>query len=55
MDLPKNPFKAADDYIAIRDVCVPELWTTQMQRINDMILMPLIALFVLVFADIFIG
>jgi hypothetical protein len=45
MDLPKNPFKAADDYIAIRDVCVPELWTTQMQRINDMILMPLIALF----------
>jgi len=44
MDLPKNPFKVADRFIAIRDICLPPTWTSQMQRLSDMIVMPLITL-----------
>lgn len=45
MDLPKNPFKAAERFIQLRDKCVPPTWTAQIQRFSDMILMPLITLF----------
>ena len=45
MDLPKNPFKAAERFIQIRDTCLPLTWTAQMQRLSDMIIMPLITLF----------
>jgi len=40
-----EPFKAADRYIVLRDICIPREFTKKIQRINDMILMPLIALF----------
>jgi hypothetical protein len=39
------PFKSAERFIVLRDICNPPEFTNQMQRINDMILMPLIALF----------
>lgn len=45
MDLPKHPFKDAERFIVLRDICLPRTFTAQMQRINDMILMPLISLF----------
>ena len=44
MDLPEDPFKTAERFIQIRDKCLPLTWTAQLQRINDMILMPLITL-----------
>jgi len=40
-----EPFKAADRYIVLRDICIPREFTKKIQRINDMILMPLITLF----------
>lgn len=45
MDLPKHPFKDAERFIVLRDICLPRTLASQMQRINDMILMPLISLF----------
>lgn len=45
MELPENPFKAAERFIQIRDKCLPPTWTAQMQRLSDMIFMPLITLF----------
>ena len=45
MDLPANPFKDADRYVTLRDKCMPTSWVPKLQRINDMIIMPLIALF----------
>lgn len=45
MDLSKHPFKDAERFIVLRDICLPRTFAAQMQRINDMILMPLIALF----------
>jgi hypothetical protein len=44
MDLPKDPFKTAERFIELRDKCLPSTWTAQLQRINDMIIMPLITL-----------
>lgn len=44
MDLPEDPFKTAERFIQIRDKCLPPTWTAQLQRINDMIVMPLITL-----------
>jgi hypothetical protein len=44
MELPEQPFKAADRFIVLRDICIPHTFTAQFQRINDMIIMPLIAL-----------
>jgi hypothetical protein len=41
----EQPFKSADRYIVLRDICLPGEFTKKIQRINDMILMPLIALF----------
>jgi hypothetical protein len=40
-----DPFKSADRFIVLHDICIPPSFTAQMQRVNDMILMPLIALF----------
>ena len=39
-----NPFKAADRFIVLRDICIPKTFTAQFQRINDMIVMPLVTL-----------
>lgn len=44
MELPENPFKTAERFIQLRDKCLPPTWTAQLQRINDMIVMPLITL-----------
>jgi hypothetical protein len=41
----EQPFKSADRFIVLQDTCIPPSFTAQMQRLNDMILMPLIALF----------
>jgi hypothetical protein len=46
MELPKNPFKAAERFIQLREKCIVTTWSAYLQRFNDMILMPLIALFV---------
>jgi hypothetical protein len=40
-----NPFKAADRFIVLRDICTPQTMIARFQRINEMIIMPLIALF----------
>lgn len=45
-ELPKNPFKAAERFIQLREKCIVTSWSMYLQRISDMILMPLIALFV---------
>jgi hypothetical protein len=47
MDLPKNPFKSADRFIVLRDKCQPRTWIAQIQLLSDMIIMPLITLFLL--------
>jgi hypothetical protein len=45
--LPKHPFKAAERFIVLRDKLSPTSWTNRVQQISDMILMPLISLFLL--------
>jgi hypothetical protein len=40
-----SPFKDADRFIQLRDICNPPLWTAQVQRMNDMIIMPFITVF----------
>jgi len=47
MELPKNPFKSADRFIVLRDKCQPRTWMAHLQLISDMILMPLITLFLI--------
>ena len=47
MDLPKNPFKAADRFIVLRDKCRPRSWIAHLQLLGDMIIMPLITLFLM--------
>jgi len=47
MHLPKNPFKAADRFIVLRDKCQPRTWMAYIQLLSDMIIMPLITLFLL--------
>ena len=44
MDLPENPFKTAEQFIQLREKCLPPTWTAQLQRISDMIIMPMITL-----------
>lgn len=46
MQLPNNPFKAAERFIQLREKCIVTSWSMYLQRISDMILMPLIALFI---------
>lgn len=47
ISLPSNPFVAAERYIQLRKVCVPDSWADTVTLFNDMILMPLITLFLL--------
>ncbi len=47
MELPKNPFKSADRFIVLRDKCRPQSWIAYLQLISDMIVMPLITLFLI--------
>ena len=42
-----NPFVVAERYIQLRKVCVPDSWADTVTLFNDMILMPLITLFLL--------
>jgi predicted alpha/beta hydrolase len=51
----KSPFKTAEDYIQLRKVCAPLTMEATMRRISDMILIPLITLFLLCLgqADVF--
>lgn len=41
----KNPFKTAEDYIQLRKECAPFSMAEMARRISDMILIPLITLF----------
>ena len=43
--LPSQPFKTAERYIQLRKICVPISWAEFITRMNDMILMPIIMLF----------
>ena len=43
--LPSQPFKTAERYIQLRKICVPISWAEFITRMNDMILMPIIILF----------
>ena len=45
MSLPENPFKSADRYVTLREKCTPGTFLGQVQRMNDMIVMPVIAIF----------
>jgi len=47
ISLPSNPFVAAERYIQLRKVCAPDSWADTVTLFNDMILMPLITLFLL--------
>jgi hypothetical protein len=40
-----NPFQIAERFIQLRKVCEPSNWSDQMTLISDMIVMPLITLF----------
>lgn len=42
-----NPFVVAERYIQLRKVCAPDSWADTVTLFNDMILMPLITLFLL--------
>ena len=43
-----TPFQLAERYIQLRKVCVPTLWSDWVTRISDMILMPMITVFLCV-------
>jgi hypothetical protein len=45
--LPSNPFKTAEDYIQLRKKYTPNTWAETMTIMSDMIIMPVIALFLL--------
>jgi hypothetical protein len=47
ISLPSNPFVSAERYIQLRKVCAPDSWADTVTLFNDMILMPLITLFLL--------
>lgn len=47
----KNPFKTAEDYIQLRKLCASFSMAETARRINDMILMPMITLFLLFSGD----
>lgn len=42
-----NPFQVAERFIELRKVCEPPSWSDQMTLISDMIIMPMITLFML--------
>ena len=43
--LPAKPFVVAERYLQLRKVCVPESWADSITLIVDMIVMPIITLF----------
>lgn len=45
MEPPSEPFKVAERYIQLRKVCAPQSWADTITLISDMILMPIITLF----------
>uniref|UniRef100_A0A6C0F3G1 Uncharacterized protein n=1 Tax=viral metagenome TaxID=1070528 RepID=A0A6C0F3G1_9ZZZZ len=45
MDLPSKPFELAERYIQLRTKCAPESWADTAHLVSDMIIMPLILLF----------
>ena len=49
MELPAKPFQTAERYIQLRTKCDPETWSGKTQLMSDMILMPIITLFLLFF------
>ena len=53
MELPAKPFQTAERYIQLRTKCDPQTWSDKIQLMSDMILMPIITLFLLFlqFAD----
>ena len=47
MELPAKPFQTAERYIQLRTKCAPQTWSESIQLMSDMILMPIITLFLL--------
>lgn len=47
MQLPSEPFKTAERYIQLRTKCAPEKWADTFHLMSDMILMPIIMLFLI--------
>ena len=43
----KNPFKTAEDYIQLRKICDPRSMEGIVRRISDMILVPMITVFLM--------
>lgn len=43
--LPTKPFQVAERYIQLRKTCAPESWAETLTLVSDMILMPLIIIF----------
>ena len=54
--LSKNPFRDAERYIQLKKTCAPESWADSINRMNDMILMPIIVIFLFILkkADVFL-
>jgi hypothetical protein len=44
MQLPKNPFVAAEQYIQLQTFFYPPTWSEDIKRISDMVIMPVILL-----------
>ena len=47
MQLPSEPFKVAERYIQLRKTCAPESWADTISLMSDMIIMPIITLFLI--------
>jgi hypothetical protein len=45
VSLPSKPFETAERYINLRKKCAPESWVETINLMSDMILMPIIILF----------
>ena len=45
VNLPSKPFETAERYINLRKKCAPESWAEAITLMSDMILMPIIILF----------
>ena len=43
----KNPFQIAENYIQLRKKCAPPSWGDTILRVNEMIIVPLMSLFML--------
>jgi len=55
MTMSKEPFKVAERYIQLKKHCVPKSWADSINLMNDMILMPVIVIFLFMLrqADVF--